>query len=127
MQKGCVNRQIARLPITITKFPFRFMKKFKKTWPIFAVALNDVDPRLDLRPYRPRRPHRRPQVGTRFILTSVSSYEVHKPSYSRKTFFHFHFCFCRGLFLPDYFGSLSDHRSTAGPPVDHHFVTRYVL
>ena len=48
MQKGCVNRQIACLPITITKFPFRFMKKMKKTWPIFAVALIDVDPRLDL-------------------------------------------------------------------------------
>ena len=24
------------------------MKKMKKTWPIFAVALIDVDPRLDL-------------------------------------------------------------------------------
>ena len=50
MQKGCVNRQIACLPFPniITKFPFRFMKKMKKTWPIFAVALIDVDPRLDL-------------------------------------------------------------------------------
>ena len=46
MQKGCVNRQIARLPITITKFSFRLMKKMKKKWPIFAVAL--IDLRLDL-------------------------------------------------------------------------------
>ena len=99
----------------ITKFPFRFMKKMKKTWPIFAaVVLIDVDPRLDLidlidlddlrwvlasnyRPFRPTRSTSRVIAENRFFNLFLFS----------------------GDGRPVYFGSR--FVSTIRPP--HHFVT----
>ena len=70
MQKGCVNRQIASLPLVYNnKVPFPLYEEDEEDVPV-AVALIDVDPRLDLidlddlrwvlvsnyRPFRPTRP-----------------------------------------------------------------------
>ena len=64
MQKGCVNRQIASLPLVYNnKLPFPLYEEDEEDVPDFRRRPYRRLP--STRPYRPRRP-RRPQVGTRF-------------------------------------------------------------
>ena len=121
MQKGCVNRQIACLPITITKFPFRFMKKMKKTCLIFAVALIDVDPRQEppLSRHHMDNQVSFPTISSSTGLMSEFVCGLSKPSNRAKTFFHFHF------FLQ---GTAGLFRQSVDPgAVDHHFVTSHYV
>ena len=81
MQKGCVNRQIASLPLVYNnKVPFPLYEEDEEDVPV-AVALIDVDPRLDLidlddlrwvlasnyRPFRPTRSTSRVIAENRFF------------------------------------------------------------
>ena len=85
MQKGCVNRQIARLPLVYNnKVPFPLYEEDEEDVADFAaVVLIDVDPRLDLidldlddlrwvlasnyRPFRPTRSTSRVIAENRFF------------------------------------------------------------
>ena len=111
MQKGCVNRQIASLPLVYNnKVPFPLYEEDEEDVPV-AVALIDVDPRLDLidlddlrwvlasnyRPFRPTRSTSRVIAENRFFNLFLFS----------------------GDGRPVYFGSR--FVSTIRPP--HHFVT----
>ena len=121
MQKGCVNRQIARLPLVYNnKVPFPLYEEYEEDVADFAaVVLIDVDPRLDLIDLD--------LDDLRWVL--ASNYRPFRPTRSTSRVIAENRFFNLFLFAVDgTAGTAVDRWSTTGPgpgpgPVDHHFVT----